>query len=119
MHPRHGRSAPKSTSCKVGITDLEAMLLSLYEMLDLVFRTIKSRGVTLRTNKNDRTIRVDFPDCPFLLLWTKPNAPYICIEPWCNGPDFIDAPAAIDQKPGFTRVEKGQTVKKHHVITIG
>ena len=41
MHPRHGRSAPKSTSCKVGITDLEAMLLSLYEMLDLVFRTIK------------------------------------------------------------------------------
>ncbi len=85
----------------------------------LVFRTVKSRGVTLRTNKNDRTIRVDFPDCPFLLLWTKPNAPYICIEPWCNGPDFIDAPAAIDQKPGFTRVEKGQTVKKHHVITVG
>ena len=85
----------------------------------LVFRTIKSRGVTLRTRKNNRTIRVDFPDCPFLLLWTRPNAPYICIEPWCNGPDFIDAPAAIDQKPGFTRVEKGQTVKKHHAITIG
>ena len=85
----------------------------------LVFRTIKSRGVTLRTRKNNRTIRVDFPDCPFLLLWTRPNAPYICIEPWCNGPDFIDAPAAIDLKPGFTRVEKGQTVKKHHAITIG
>ena len=85
----------------------------------LVFRTIKSRGVTLRTRKNNRTIRVDFLDCPFLLLWTRPNAPYICIEPWCNGPDFIDAPAAIDQKPGFTRVEKGQTVKKHHAITIG
>lgn len=85
----------------------------------LVFRTFKSRGVTLRTNKNDRTVRVDFPDCPFLLLWTRPNAPYICIEPWCNGPDFIDAPAAIDRKPGFTRVEKGQTVKKHHAITIG
>ena len=85
----------------------------------LVFRTVKSRGVTLRTDKNDRTIRVDFPDCPFLLLWTKPNAPYICIEPWCNGPDFIDAPAQIDKKPGFTRIEKGETVKKRHVITIG
>ena len=85
----------------------------------LVFRSVKSRGVTLRTNKNSRTIRVDFPDCPFLLLWTKPGAPYICIEPWCNGPDFIDAPAAIDQKPGFMRIEKGQTIKKTHVITVG
>ena len=85
----------------------------------LVFRSPKSRGVTLRTDKNDRTIRVDFPDCPFLLLWTKPGAPYICIEPWCNGPDFIDAPAEIDRKPGFMRIEKGQTIKKRHVITVG
>ena len=85
----------------------------------LVFRGIKSRGVTLRTDKSNRTVRVDFPDCPYLLLWTKPDAPYICIEPWCNGPDYIDAPAAIDQKPGFTRLEKGQTVKKRHIITIG
>ena len=85
----------------------------------LVFRSLKSRGVTLRSPRNGRSIRVDFPDQPFLLLWTKPGAPYICIEPWCNGPDFVDAPKEIDQKPGFTRVEKGQTVSKRHVITIG
>lgn len=85
----------------------------------LVFRSLKSRGVTLRSTKNGRTIRVDFPDHPFLLLWTKPGAPYLCIEPWCNGPDFVDAPAEIDKKPGFMRVEKGQTVTRHHVITVG
>lgn len=84
----------------------------------LVFRSLKSRGVTLRSTEHNRTIRVDYPDCPFLLLWTKPGAPYICIEPWCNGPDFVDAPKEIDRKPGFTRVEKGQTVSKRHVITI-
>jgi len=85
----------------------------------LVFRSLKSKGVTLRSTQHDRTIRVDFPDEPFLLLWTKPGAPYICIEPWCNGPDFVDAPKEIDQKPGFMQVEKGQTVSKHHVITVG
>ena len=84
----------------------------------LVFRTLKSRGVTLRSARNDRTIRVDFPEHPYLLLWTKPRAPYICIEPWCNGPDFEDAPAQIDQKPGFMCLEKGQTIKRHHVITV-
>ncbi len=84
----------------------------------LVFRSLRSRGVTLRSTEHDRTLRVDYPDCPFLLLWTKPGAPYICIEPWCNGPDFVDAPKEIDRKPGFVRVEKGQTVTKRHVITV-
>ena len=83
----------------------------------LVFRSLKSKGVVLRGGKDGRAVRVDFPDHPFLLLWTKPGAPYICIEPWCNGPDFVDAPAQIDKKPGFLRVEKGQTVRRHHVIT--
>lgn len=85
----------------------------------LVFRKLKSRGVTLRGGKDGRTVRVDYPDHPILMLWTKPGAPYICIEPWCNGPDFTDAPAAIDQKPGFMRLEKGQSISRHHVITIG
>lgn len=85
----------------------------------LVFRSLKSRGVTLRSQDHARTVRVDFPDEPFLLLWTKPNAPYICIEPWCNGPDFVDAPAQIDKKPGFICIAPGQTVEKRHMITIG
>lgn len=42
MHPRHGRIAPSSQiNRKVEITELEAKLLSLYELLDLVFRAIK------------------------------------------------------------------------------
>lgn len=85
----------------------------------LVFRSLRSKGVTLRSACHGRTIRVDFPECPFLLLWTKPGAPYICIEPWCNGPDFVDAPAQIDQKPGFMRLEKGETITRTHTITIG
>ena len=84
----------------------------------LVFRSLRSKGVVLRSRKHGRTVRVDFPDKPFLLLWTKPGAPYICIEPWCNGPDFVDAPARIDQKPGFLRVEAGETVTRTHTITI-
>ena len=85
----------------------------------LVFRSLRSRGVTLRCKSNPRTIRVDFPDHPILMLWDKPGAEYICIEPWCNGPDFVDAPAQIDQKFGFMRIEKGETIVRHHVITVG
>ena len=86
----------------------------------LIFRSLKSRGVTLTGGKEGRKIRLDFPEHPYLLIWTKPNAraPYICLEPWCNGPDMTDAPARIDQKPGFLRIEPGETIRRSHVITV-
>ena len=85
----------------------------------LVFRSVRSKGVTLRGVKNGRKLRVDFPDHPILMFWDKPGAEYICIEPWCNGPDFVDAPKEIDRKFGFMRLEAGQTITRGHTITIG
>jgi galactose mutarotase-like enzyme len=84
----------------------------------LVFRTLKSRGVTLRSRKHPREIRVDFPDHDVLMLWTKPGAGYLCIEPWCNAPDFTDADLRIDHKPGFIRLQPGATADRRHTITI-
>lgn len=84
----------------------------------LVFRTLKSRGVTLKSKLHDRKIRVDFPEHDTLMFWTKPGAGYICIEPWCNAPDFVDADFRIDHKPGFIRLAPGETATRRHTITI-
>ncbi|MFH1512817.1 MAG: hypothetical protein ABIG45_05650, partial [Bacillota bacterium] len=63
----------------------ELPLLYRYFNVDaLVFPTLKSRGVTLRSKLHNRKIRVDFPQHDTLILWTKPDAGFICIEPWCN-----------------------------------
>ena len=85
----------------------------------LVFRSLQSKGVTLRGGRRGHTIRVDYPDHPVLMFWTKPGAGYFCIEPWCNAPDFVDADYRIDHKPGFMRLEKGQTITRRHTITVG
>ena len=84
----------------------------------LVFRTLKSRGVTLRSPLHKREIRVDYPKHSVLMLWTKPGAGYLCIEPWCNAPDFVDADRRIDHKPGFIKLEAGQTETRTHTITV-
>jgi len=84
----------------------------------LVFRNLKSKGVVLQGGSEGRKIRVDFPDHPVLMFWQKPGASYICIEAWCNGPDFIDAPADIAKKPGFMRLEKGHKITRTHTITF-
>ena len=83
----------------------------------LVFRTLKSRGVTLHSRKHSREIRVDFPGHDVLMFWTKPGAGYLCIEPWCNAPDFVDADLRIDRKPGFMQLKPGETISRTHTIT--
>jgi galactose mutarotase-like enzyme len=47
----------------------------------LIFDQVNSRSVTYGGDAGPR-IRVSFPDAPYLGIWTKPGAPFICIEPW-------------------------------------
>lgn len=84
----------------------------------LVFRSLKSRSVTLRSRLHNRTVRVDYPKHDVLMLWTRPGAGYICIEPWVNAPDFVDADMRIDHKPGCIRLAPGETETRIHTITI-
>jgi len=85
----------------------------------LVFRTLRSRGVTLQSKQNAHPLRVEYPNHPVLMLWTKPGAEYLCIEPWCNGPDYVDADINIEKKFGFIRLNKGDTVTRTHRIILG
>ncbi len=47
----------------------------------LIFDELKSRFVIYGSDHGPR-IRVSFPDAPYLGIWTKPAAHFICIEPW-------------------------------------
>jgi galactose mutarotase-like enzyme len=47
----------------------------------VIFDEIRSRSVSYGAQTGPR-IRVSYPDARYLGLWTKPGAPFICIEPW-------------------------------------
>lgn len=97
----------------------ELALKTEYFQVDaLVFQNLKSRGVTLKNSVNDRKIRVDYEGMDVLMLWTKPGADYICIEPWCNAPDYVDADMQIEHKPGCIRLAPGEEVTKTHTVTF-
>lgn len=70
----------------------------------LVFTDLKSRFVTLRNRKTGKSVSVSFPDRDYLLLWTKPSAPYICIEPWSGIPSYEDDSLDITAKTGINAV---------------
>ncbi len=57
--------------------------------------------------KGENEVEFTFGDCPFLGIWAKPGAPYVCIEPWWGLDDSRDYKDDISQKRGIQRLDKG------------
>lgn len=100
----------------------DSQVLPLYDKYftvdALVFKTLKSRSATLRNRKTGRALSVEFPDSPYFLLWHKPNAPYICLEPWNGIADVVGSSYDITRKEGITALESGKEYKNTHTITV-
>jgi galactose mutarotase-like enzyme len=54
-----------------------------------------------------RRLKVGFPNSSHLGLWTKPGAPFVCIEPWLGVADPAGFEGPFDQKPGVLLVPPG------------
>ena len=78
----------------------------LFEDDAMIFDALASRSLRFGT-PGGTTLQVDFTGMPLLGIWTKPGAPYLCIEPWHGIADpqgyageFRDKPGVIEIAPG-------------------
>ena len=99
-------------------TDTLQLDNSLFDNDCLIFKNLNSRGVTLRNKTTNQKIKVDFKEFPFLLIWTVPGAPFICIEPWCGITDNIATTKQLTEKEGIEKIEKGGYFYRIHSFEI-
>jgi galactose mutarotase-like enzyme len=78
----------------------------LFEENAIVFDRPNSRSVTYGA-PGAPGLRVDFPDSPNLAIWSRPGAPYVCIEPWQGYPSQIDFDGPFVEKPGIALIDPG------------
>ncbi len=81
----------------------------LFDRDALVFKVLTSRQVTLGSTHHDHRLTVRFDAFPYLGLWAKPGASFVCIEPWLGCADSEGQTVDIQQKEAIQRVETGQT----------
>jgi galactose mutarotase-like enzyme len=94
-----------------------ALVDSLFQNDVLIFDRIKSRSVTYGGESGPR-IRVRFPDAPYLGVWTKPGAPFICIEPWHGITDPQGFTGDFADKPGIFILAAGECLSTTMEITL-
>ncbi|MBW4050966.1 MAG: aldose 1-epimerase family protein [Proteobacteria bacterium] len=72
----------------------------------VILDAIQSQGLTYGSDTGPR-LRLRFPDTPYLGLWSKPGAPFICIEPWHGMADPVGFEGDFTKKPGVFIVPPG------------
>lgn len=77
---------------------------SLFEKDALVFKKLKSNEITLQHN-NEFVLKMSFEGFPYLGIWTKPNAPFLCIEPWSGLADNVNHNGDIFEKEGINLLQ--------------
>ena len=89
----------------------------LFENDALVFKTLKSNSLTILENSKPY-LKVDFEDFPSLGIWTKENAPFICIEPWFGYSDTLEKYGDILKKEGIMILDANQSFNTSFGIEI-
>lgn len=83
----------------------------------LIFKTLQSNSLTILENSNP-LLKVSFEDFPSLGIWTKMNAPFLCIEPWFGYSDTEESNGNLFEKEGIQLLEENKIFHSKFQIEI-
>lgn len=73
----------------------------------VIMKNLKSNKVILQNHEtNQKMLELDFTGFPYLALWSKKGAPFVCIEPWQNTADRIDSTQIYKDKENIIELPK-------------
>ena len=65
----------------------------------IIMKGITSKKISLINKRiGKKILTMDFTGFPYLALWSKPGAPFVCIEPWYSTADTVKSTGVFTQK---------------------
>ncbi len=84
----------------------------------LVFKTLKSRKASLVNKCSGKRVEVSYEGFPYLGIWAKPHADYVCIEPWLGIADPVDTDQELETKEGIISLPEKKSYSASYRISI-
>ncbi len=85
---------------------------------EMIFKDIKSQGVSLKNLLNEKSVNIDFGNIPYLSIWTYPDASFVRIAPSFGVTDAFDSNNDFYMKEGLIDLEQEKTFKHEFVFHI-
>lgn len=102
---------------KIGLVKNSKKLPLKYEYFAvdaLVFKNVGFDFAELAHIGGKKKVRLNTGGAPYFLLWTKPGAKYICLEPWHGVQDMVGSYFEISKKEGINVLESGEEKSFFH-----
>lgn len=81
-----------------------------FDSKEIIIKGIQNRKVSLKNRRTgNREFTINFEEFPYLCLWSKPKAPFICVEPWKVMPDSVSSSGVFRQKTNISLLPPGQS----------
>ncbi len=90
----------------------------LFDEDALIFKNLNSKKVSLKSRKSKQVLSMIFNDFPYLGIWAKPKADYVCIEPWIGIADSVDTDRNFEAKEGLVLLGSKQSTAAIYTILI-
>jgi galactose mutarotase-like enzyme len=79
------------------VNNVVPLKYELFENDALIFKSLQSKYLTILKNQTP-LLRVHYSGFPHLGIWTKINAPFLCIEPWFGYSDSVESTGNLMEK---------------------
>lgn len=91
---------------------------TLFEHDALVFNQLKSTWIGIQPVGKSPELKVHFEGFPWVGLWAKQGAPFVCIEPWFGHADPVGQPGELAEKPEVIHLDSGQNFHCRYALEI-
>jgi len=86
-----------------------------FEKDALIIKNINSSKIYLKT-ETKTILAFDFKGFPYLGIWSKPEAPFVCIEPWMNHTDTVEASGKFEDKENILKLEPNEEFNSEYSV---
>ncbi len=84
----------------------------------LVFKDLKSKKISLKSIKSKQIVSISYEGFSYMGIWAKPQAEFVCIEPWLGIADSVNSNQDITAKEGVIKLKGGEIFKASYLIEI-
>ncbi|HCD68169.1 MAG TPA: aldose epimerase [Bacteroidetes bacterium] len=99
-------------------TDRISMDKTIFDNDALIFQGLNSKEVSLQKKNSTYAVKMNIDEFPYLGIWAKPGAPYVCLEPWQGLADYLDHNKNIEHKKGIILLPFGEEIEKIFRMTF-
>lgn len=80
-----------------------------FESDAFVFKSLNSKRLTLENKSRTYGLVFEFENFQQFGIWTKPQAPFLCLEPWNGFADSVVGQVEFKDKPGLIQLKSNET----------